>query len=156
MAKAQARRSIAKNRKAHHSFHILEELECGIELVGTEVKSLRSGQCSLQEAFGRLRGGELWLLGATIPVYSHGNIHNHEPARERKLLVHKREIAKWEKRVREKGITLVPLEVYFQGSRVKVLMALCRGKKLFDKRDDQRKKDAQRDIDRETRARERG
>ncbi|MEX1025415.1 MAG: SsrA-binding protein SmpB [Planctomycetota bacterium] len=149
MARPQERRSIAVNRKARHLYHLLDELECGIQLRGTEVKSLRAGHCSLQEAYGRLRRGELYLVGATIPVYSHGNVHNHEPARERKLLAHRRELAKWEQAVKEKGTTIVPLEIYFQKSLVKVTLALARGKKLFDKREDQKARDAKRDIDRE-------
>ena len=147
-AKPKERRSIALNRKAHHAYHVLDELECGIQLLGTEVKSLRAGHCSLQEAYGRLKRKGLYLVGANIPVYSHGNIHNHVPTRERLLLAHKHELEKWNKAVTEKGTTIVPLEIYFQKSLVKVSMALCRGKKLFDKREDQKERDHQRDIDR--------
>lgn len=148
MARADAHRSIAQNRKARHLYEVLDELECGIQLTGTEVKSLRAGRASIAEAYGFLKGGELWLIGATIPEYSHGNIHNHEPTRERKLLAHAKELAGWAKQVREKGITVVPLELYFKGHLVKVRMALVRGKKVADKREDQKQRDARREIDR--------
>jgi SsrA-binding protein len=146
--RSDERRSIAQNRRARHAFHILEELECGIELRGTEVKSLRLGRASIGEAFGMFRRGELYLFAATIPEYTHGNINNHPPTRERRLLAHARELARWQHTVREKGVTLVPLELYFQGHLVKVRMALVRGKKLFDKRETQREKDARRDVER--------
>ena len=141
-------RSIARNRKARHRFHVLDTLECGIVLVGTEVKSLRAGQASLAEAYGQMKKGELWLMGATIPEYSHGNIHNHVPGRPRKLLANRRELLGWNKQVREKGVTIVPLELFFRGHLVKAEMALVRGKKLHDKRQDQQKRTHQRDIDR--------
>lgn len=141
-------RPVAQNRRARHEFHVLEALECGIVLTGTEVKSLRAGHCSLAEAYGRIKAGELWLVNANIPEYSHGNIHNHEPARERKLLVSRRTIAGWDRRVREKGTTLVPLALYFKGHLVKVEMALVTGKKLHDKREDLKRKEAKRDVDR--------
>lgn len=144
---------MASNRKARHTFEVLEELECGIVLVGTEVKSLRAGECSIQEAYARIQGGELLLVGATIPEYRHGNQQNHETTRTRKLLAHRREIDKWSKRVREKGMTVVPLEVYFQGSRVKVRVGLCRGKKLHDKRATQRDRDDRRQMERALRRR---
>jgi SsrA-binding protein len=142
-------RVIAKNRKALHEFHVLEKLECGIALRGTEVKSLRQGECSIGEAFGMVRRGELYLVGATIPEYSHGNVHNHEPARERKLLLQKRQLTTWDKQVRERGITIVPLALYFKGHLVKVEMALVKGKQLHDKREDLKRRTAQREIDRE-------
>jgi len=142
------KRVVAQNRKARHRFHVLETLECGVSLVGTEVKSLRAGGCSIGEAFGRIDRGELWLHGATIGEYSHGNIHNHVPTRPRKLLANRKEIDKWDKKVREKGVTLVPLEVYFRGHLVKVLLALVKGKKLFDKREDEKAKGARRDMER--------
>src|SRR5262245_17033881 len=144
----EAIRVLAKNRRATHEFHVLEKLECGIELRGTEVKSLRAGQCSIAEAFGHFRGGELYLVGATIPEYSHGNIHNHEPARERRLLAQRRQLRGWDKQVRERGITMVPLVLYFKGHLVKVEMALVKGKKLHDKREDVKRRDAERDMDR--------
>jgi SsrA-binding protein len=141
-------REVARNRKARHRFQVLDTLECGVCLVGTEVKSLRAGHASIAEAYGLVKGGELWLVGATIPEYSHGNIHNHVPARPRKLLAHRREVERWGKRVRERGVTLVPLRVYFKGHLVKVEMGLVQGKKLHDKREDQRKKSARREMDR--------
>jgi SsrA-binding protein len=149
MAKApQARRSIAQNRRARFEFEILDELECGLELRGTEVKSLRAGHGSIGEAFAHFRGEELFLLGAHIPVYAHGNIHNHEPTRARKLLAHRRELTKWFKAVREKGVTIVPLELYFQGSRIKLRVALAKGKKLYDKREATREREDKRSMER--------
>jgi SsrA-binding protein len=142
-------RVLAKNRRATHEYHVLEKLECGLALRGTEVKSLRSGQCSIAEAFGMIRRGELYLVGATIAEYSHGNIHNHAPARERKLLLQKRQLRAWDKQVRERGVTIVPLVLYFKGHLVKVEMALVKGKKLYDKREDVKKRSAERDIERE-------
>lgn len=145
---SQRVRTVASNRRARHEYHVLDELECGLALRGTEVKSLRAGHASIGEAFGRIHAGAFELVGATIPEYSHGNIHNHEPARVRRLLAHAREIAKWHKAVREKGVTIVPLELYFRGHLVKVRMALVRGKKLYDKRETQKGRSAKRDIDR--------
>jgi SsrA-binding protein len=144
------RRSIATNRRARHEYHVLEEIECGLALTGTEVKSLRAGRASIAEAYGLVKKGELYLVGATIPEYAQGNVHNHVPDRPRKLLLHKRELGRWERAVREKGITLVPLELYFQGHLVKVRMALVKGKKLYDKRETQKARDAKRDMDRES------
>jgi SsrA-binding protein len=141
-------KTIARNKKALFRFEVLDKLECGLALLGTEVKSLRAGQASIQEAYGMMRAGELWLLGATIPEYSHGNIHNHPPTRERRLLAHRRELWAWEKKVKERGITIVPLHLYFRGHLVKVEMALVKGKKLFDKRETEKRRSAQRDIDR--------
>ena len=146
-------RSVSRNKKARHSFEVLEELECGMVLTGTEVKSLRAGHCSIMEAYARIKGSELFLVGATIPEYRHGNIFNHVPGRERKLLAHRREITRWGKKVRERGMTLIPLEVYFQGSRVKIKVGLCRGKRLYDKRQAQREKDDRRAIDRAMKSR---
>jgi len=144
----EAHRTIATNRKARHRFQILEELECGVALVGTEVKSLRAGRCSIGEGWARIKKGELWLVGVHIPEYSHGNRQNHEPERDRKLLVHRRELRKLDKRLREKGLTLVPLEIYFVGPRVKCRIGLVKGKKMHDKREDQKRRDASREIDR--------
>ena len=142
-------RVLAKNRRATHEYHVLEKLECGLALRGTEVKSLRSGQCSIAEAFGMVRRGELYLVGATIAEYSHGNIHNHAPARERKLLLQKRQLRAWDKQVRERGVTIVPLVLYFKGHLGKGEMALVEGTKLYDKREDVTKRSAERDIERE-------
>lgn len=145
---SKAVRTIATNKRARFEFHVLDELECGVALTGTEVKTLRQGRCSIQEAWGQIRNGELWLVGANIPEYAHGNVHNHTPDRERKLLAKRREIDAWHAAVKEKGVTIVPLALYFQGARVKVKLALGKGKKLHDKREDKRKQDDQREIDR--------
>lgn len=150
--KVRQRRTISRNRRATHEYHILDELECGIALVGTEVKSLRQGGVSLQESYSIIKGEELWLVRMHIPEYSHGNKQNHEPTRDRKLLAKKREILKWAKAVREKGTTLVPMEILWDGSLVKVRIGLARGKKLFDKRQDKRDKDDRRDMDRAMKA----
>lgn len=147
-AQPKAKRSIAGNRRARFEYEILEELECGLVLQGTEVKSLRQGRGSIQEAYGFFRRGELWLAQAHVPEYAQGNIHNHAPTRERKLLAHKRELARWVKRVQDRGITVVPLELYFLGNRIKVRMALVRGKKAHDKRESLKEKSARREIDR--------
>lgn len=146
-------RSIARNRKARHRFEVLEALECGVELAGTEVKSLRAGRASISEAYGRIRGGELWLVGANIPEYTHGSAWNHEPARDRRLLAHRRQIASWDRRVRDKGITLVPLHLYFRGHLVKVELALVRGRKVHDAREDKARRAAEREISRALRRR---
>lgn len=142
------RRVVARNKRARFEYEILEELECGLVLTGTEVKSLRQGRASIAEAHGRVRGGELWLVGANVPEYAQGNVFNHLPTRERKLLAHRREIDRWAKRAREKGIAIVPLELYFQGSRVKLLMGLAQGKRLHDKRASERERSDRREIDR--------
>ena len=141
-------RTIAQNRRARHEYLILEELECGISLVGTEVKSLRDGRCSLTEAYARMHKDELYLIGAHIDEYAMGNVHNHDPRRERKLLAHRRELRQWDKRVREKGMTIVPLEVYFKGAKVKVLVGLAKGKKLYDKRQTEKDRTDKRDMQR--------
>ena len=146
--KQDALRQVVHNRKARHEFEILAELECGIALTGTEVKSLRAGQGSLQEAFARIDGGELALHGMHIAPYAQGNVHNHPALRVRKLLAHRREIAAWEKRVKERGITIVPLALYFKGARVKVLLGLAKGKKLHDKRESLRERMDRREVDR--------
>jgi SsrA-binding protein len=146
--KPEVRRSISRNKKAFHTFEVMEELECGMVLQGTEVKSLRAGQASIAEAYARITDGELYLVGATIPEYKHGNVHNHKTTRDRKLLVHRTELDRWHKKVKERGITLIPLEIYFQESQVKCLVGLCRGKKLYDKRQSQRDKDDKRTMDR--------
>lgn len=150
---SNAVRAIATNKKARHLYNVLDELEVGVVLVGTEVKSLRQGRASLQEAYARFEEGELWLMGATIPEYSHGTHANHVPGRRRKLLAHRREMAKWHKQVTLRGVTMVPLELYFLGHLVKVRLGLVQGKKLHDKREDQKKKDAKRDMDRAMRRR---
>ena len=145
---------VAENRKARHKFEVLETLECGIALVGSEVKSLRAGKISLDEAYGRVRDGEVWLVGCDIAEYAQATFWNHEPKRPRKLLLHRREVRKFANQAHEKGLTLVPLKVYFNERGVaKVLLGLCRGRKLHDKREKLRKEDQRRDIDRAMRRR---
>jgi SsrA-binding protein len=141
-------RVIAQNRKARHNYQVLDSLECGIVLVGSEVKSLRDGKLSLDEAYGRVRDGEVWLLGSDIPEYSFANRMNHDPRRPRKLLLHGREIHKFANRAHQQGLTLIPLRMYFKQGRAKVLMGLCRGCKVFDKRETLKKATARRDIER--------
>lgn len=141
-------RVVSDNRKARHRYHVLDTLECGIQLVGSEVKSLRAGLLSLDEAYGRLEGEEVWLLGANIGEYAYSHALNHQPKRRRKLLMHRREINKFAGRAFEKGLTLVPLKVYFKEGRAKVLMGICRGKQQHDKRDSIKRREQQRDIDR--------
>lgn len=154
-AKDSANRPIAENRKARHRFDVLETLECGIALVGSEVKSLRTGKVSLAEAFGRIRNGEFWLVDCNIPEYTQATIWNHAPKRTRKLLAHRRELRKFGGKAHEKGLTLAPLKMYFnQRGRVKVLMGLCRGRKLHDKREVMKKADIRRDLKRAMRSRE--
>jgi SsrA-binding protein len=139
---------IAENRRARHDYHLLERLEAGLALTGTEVKSLRAGQASLQRAFADVRDGEIWLVGAHIPEYAQGNLANHDPDRERKLLLHRREIDSLLGKVRERGLTLVPTRLYFKNGRVKIEIALARGKEARDKRRDIAERDARRQIDR--------
>ena len=146
-------RVIADNRKARHDYHVLDTLECGIVLAGSEVKSLRSGTLSLDEAYGRVEGDEVWRVGANIPEYSYSHALNHVPKRRRKLLMHRREIKKFAGQAYEKGLTLVPLKMYFKEGRAKVLMGICKGKQKHDKRESMKKRDAQRDIDRAMRKR---
>lgn len=125
---------------------MIETLECGIVLVGSEVKSLRTGQMSLDEAYGRIKDGEVWLMGCDIPEYVQANRFNHQPKRPRKLLLHRREIKRFASRAYEKGLTLVPLRMYFKEGKAKVLLGVCKGRKLYDKREVMKKKDVQRDI----------
>jgi len=138
-----------RNKKATHKYEILEKVECGIVLRGTEVKSLRTGSASLDEAFARIDGEEIWLIGFNIPPYKHGNVQNHEPTRPRKLLLHKREIRKLLPKVLQRGQTLVPLRVYFnERGLCKVTIALARGKTHGDKRESLKEKDQKREMDR--------
>ncbi len=146
-------RVIAQNRKARHDYHVLETLECGIVLTGSEVKSLRNGLLSLEEAYGRVERGEVWLVGCDIQEYSHAHQLNHVPKRRRKLLLHRREIRKFASQAFENNLTLVPLKMYFKRGRAKVLLGICRGKKQYDKRESLKKKVMQRDIDRALRRR---
>ncbi len=139
---------IANNRKAHHDFIVLQSIECGIVLSGTEVKSLRQGKCSLQEAYASFQGEDLYLVNFHIAPYEHGNRENHEPKRPRKLLIHKREAFKLKSAVAEKGVTLIPLSIYFSGHLVKVEIGLCRSKKKYDKRETTKKRETEREIQR--------
>ncbi len=140
---------VANNKKAYHDYFIDEKYECGIELFGTEVKSIRMGKCSIKEAFVRVEKGEVYVHGMHINPYEKGNIFNKDPLRSRKLLMHRSEIGRLEGKIREKGLTLVPLQVYFKGSLVKVEIGLARGKKLYDKRQDIARKDQRREVERD-------
>ena len=144
---------IANNKKAYHDYFIDEKYETGIELYGTEVKSIRMGKCSIKEAFVRIQNGEVYIYGMHVNPYEKGNIFNKDPLRPRKLLMHKKEIDKLAGKIAEKGFTLVPLQVYFKGSLVKVEIGLARGKKLYDKRADIAKKDQRRELEREFKVR---
>ena len=137
---------ICRNKRAFHQYFILDKLECGIVLTGTEVKSLREGSSSLEDAYAKIEDGELWLMGSDIPEYSMANRMNHKPKRPRKLLLHRREIGKFAGKASERGFTLVPLRMYFKRGRAKVELAVARGKHLHDKREALKKADAQRDI----------
>lgn len=139
---------VIQNRRARHDYHVLEKHEAGIELRGTEVKSLRAGHIVLKDAYADVEGGEIFLVGVHINPYEQGTVWNHEPERRRKLLMHKREIAKLGAQVAEKGYTLVPLSVYFKEGRAKVEIGLCKGKQTFDKRDTIRDREVKREIDR--------
>lgn len=139
-------RLVAQNRSARHEYEIVDTLECGIVLVGSEVKTLRNGRVTLDEAYGRVKGNEVWLVGCDIPEYVQANQFNHEPRRPRKLLLHKREIAKFADRAFEKGLTLVPLKLYFKRGKAKLLLGIGKGRKLHDKREEMKKKTMTRDI----------
>src|SRR5689334_13222017 len=143
-----AEKLIAENRKARHDFHLLDRYEAGLVLTGTEVKSLREGRATLQRAYADLRDGEVWLVGAHISTYDQGNIANHDPDRDRKLLLHRREIGALTGKVRERGFTLVPTRLYFKNGRAKVEIALARGKETRDKRADIAKRETDRQIER--------
>jgi SsrA-binding protein len=145
-AKEKGRSVIAQNRKARHDYAILDVYEAGVALLGTEVKSLRLGRASLVDAFATVDDGEVWLRGLHIPEYTHGSWTNHEPRRSRKLLLHRAEIERLIGKIREGGLTLVPLSLYFNDGRVKCEIALAKGKKSYDKRTDLAKRDAQREI----------
>ena len=142
----QAVKLVANNKKAYHDYFIQDKYEAGIELYGTEVKSVRMGKCSIKEAFIRIEKGEVYLYGMHINPYEKGNLFNKDPLRTRKLLLHRAEIEKLGSKIAEKGFTLVPLQVYFKGSLVKVEIGLAKGKKLYDKREDIAKKDQKREM----------
>ena len=146
--KEQGRKTIAQNRKARHDYTVLDTYEAGVALVGTEVKSLRLGRASLVDSFATIDDGEVWLRGLHIPEYTHGSWTNHEPRRNRKLLLHREEIRKLVGKTVEKGMTLVPLRLYYKKGRVKVAISLAKGKKDYDKRETIKR----REVDRETRA----
>jgi SsrA-binding protein len=145
----EAIKVLAENRKARFQYTIDESIECGIVLQGTEVKSIKKGNFSFSDSYGRIKDGELWLIGFHVTPYEQGNIHNHLPDRERKLLVHKQEIKRLARKVDEKGYTLVPLKVYLKNGRVKLELGVCKGKKLSDKREAIKERDVRRETERE-------
>ena len=146
---------IANNKKAYHDYFIDDKYEAGIELFGTEVKSIRMGKCSVKEAFVKIENGQVYVYGMHISPYEKGNIFNKDPMRRRRLLMHKKEILSLFGKTKQDGYTLIPLSIYFRNSRVKVEIGLCRGKKLHDKRDSIAKRDANREIDRVMKSRNR-
>ncbi len=141
-------KTIAENRKAKHDYFIIESLEAGIELVGTEVKSIRQGGVNLKDSWCSIDDGEMFVKGMHISPYEQGNLFNRDPYRVRKLLIHKKEILRLFGKVKQEGLTLIPISLYFKGSRVKLQLGLCKGKKLHDKRDDMAERDSKREIDR--------
>ena len=149
MGKGAGNRMVANNKKAYHDYFIEDKYEAGVALAGTGVKSLRMGRCSIKESFVKMERGEVFIYGMHISPYEKGNIFNKDPLRVKKLLLHREEIRKMERKIAEKGLTLVPLQVYFKGSLVKVEIAVARGKKLYDKRQDIAKKDQKREAQRE-------
>lgn len=146
MPKAKGVKQIASNRKAFHEYFVLERFEAGIELFGTEVKSIRAGNVNLKDSFCTIKNGEIFARGLHISPYEHGNIFNRDPMRPKRLLMHKREILKLNARVMQDGVALIPLSLYFKDSRVKMELGLCKGKKLHDKRDAAAERDAKRDM----------
>lgn len=146
---------ICKNKKASHDYHLSETYEAGIVLKGTEVKSLREGKANLKESYASIEGGEVYLYNCHISPYSHGSDANHNPLRTKKLLFHKKEIKKLTGKIKEKGLTLIPLKLYFLNGIAKIEMALAKGKKLYDKREDMKMKDAKKDIERAFKNRQR-
>ena len=155
MAEKKGVKIAAQNRKAHHDYFVEERYEAGVVLSGTEVKSIRQGGANLKDSFCQVKDGELWLYGVHISPYEKGNIFNKDPRRTRKLLMHKREILRLYGVVKQQGYSLIPLSLYFKDSRVKVQVGLCKGKKNYDKREDMAKRDAQRNIERELKERNR-
>ncbi|MGI6545685.1 MAG: SsrA-binding protein SmpB [Fastidiosipilaceae bacterium] len=148
MARARGIKIVAKNRKARHDYHILETYEAGIALKGTEVKSIRSGAINLADSYAQIKNGELFLIGCHISPYEHGNRFNVDTLRERKLLMHRHEIDRLDGKLKEQGLTLVPLEIYFKNGKVKLGLGLAKGKRDYDKRQALAKRQAERDIDR--------
>ena len=151
MAQKTGGKIIAQNRKAYHEYFVLEKFEAGIALFGTEVKSLRAGAVNLKDAYCSIKNGELFVIGMHISPYEQGNIFNRDPLRVRKLLMHKKEIMRLFAKVSQDGLTLIPLSLYFSGSHVKVELGLCKGKKLYDKRDSDAKRSAEREMERHKR-----
>jgi len=145
-AKDSGEKLIASNKKALHDYFVLQKLEAGIELTGTEVKSLRDGKANLKDSYVAIERGEAYLVGMHISPYSHGNIQNHDPERRRRLLLHKREIEKLHEQIQEKGLTVVPLRLYFKSGRVKTEIAVVRGKKLYDKRETEKRREQEREA----------
>jgi SsrA-binding protein len=137
---------VSQNRKATHDYLVLDALECGIALVGSEVKSLRAGKISLEEAYAKMKGGEVWLFGCDIAEYAQASRFNHQPKRPRKLLLHRREINRFAGQATQKGLTLIPLRIYFKEGRAKLLLGLCRGKQRHDNRESMKAAEARRDI----------
>lgn len=144
--KPKVRKAISDNRRARHEYHITEDIETGIVLTGTEVKSLREGKVQLSDGYAHIEKGELWLENIHIGIYKHGNIFNHEEKRKRKLLVHSRELTKLTNKLKDQGVTLVPLSIYFLGNKVKVSIGVAKGKKLHDKRESIKARDVKREI----------
>ncbi len=147
MAEKEARKIISENRKAYHEYFVLEKYEAGIELFGTEVKSVRLGKVNFKECYADIDAGEIFILGMHISPYEKGNIFNKDPLRPKKLLMHKREIMKLYGQTKQEGLTLIPLSLYFKNGKIKVELGLCKGKKLYDKREAAAKRDAQREIE---------
>ena len=153
---ATGTKTIAQNRQAHHEYFVLEQYEAGIELAGTEVKSIRQGRVNLKDAYCTVDRGELFLNAMHVSPYEQGNIFNRDPLRRRRLLMHKKEIMKLLGQSKQEGLTLIPLSLYFKGPRIKVAVGLCRGKKLYDKRQDIAKKDMRREAERDFKIRNLG
>ena len=152
-AKKQGVKVVAQNRRARHDYFVLETWETGIELKGTEAKSIRMGRCNLKDCYAQVKGGELIVDGMHISPYEKGNIFNTDPMRPKRLLAHKGEIRKMQQNVMQKGLSLIPLQLYFKDGRAKLELGLCKGKKLYDKRDDMAKRDVKREIERNFAAR---
>jgi SsrA-binding protein len=154
MAKGEktGEKMIAGNKRAFHDYHIIEQIEAGISLLGTEVKSLRDGKASIAEGYVQIDGGEAWLMEVHIPPYVFGSSSNHDPFRKRRLLLHSREIAKLDAKVKERGYTIVPLKLYFSGGKVKIMIGLAKGKTMGDKREVMKEKETKRDIERALRS----
>ena len=148
MSDKSAKKEIATNRKAFHDYFVLEHYEAGIELAGTEVKSIREGQLNLKDSYCMIKNGEIWVRSMHISPYEKGNIFNKDPVRPRRLLMHKREILKLNARIMQEGVALIPLSVYFSNGKVKIGLGLCKGKKLHDKRNSEAERESKRDIDR--------